>query len=220
MPIIRASVNFVTRSGIPRDNFTNTLWFDDTVEEGLVDAATDLLPIIQGFYTDVYDTISCANYVAFGGDTTSVYVDFVDWSQPTPRVPYRLNFGSSAFNYGSSVIPTEVAAVLSFQAAEVPGQRQERRRGRIYIPGVRAEWLTQSPAGAYPTFNSTVLTNLTGAAQSLQAAAFANLRPWVVYSRVNGSVSDVTNGWVDNSPDTQRRRSVDAASRTAWAVGT
>lgn len=218
MPLIRATVNFVTRSGIPRDNFTNTLWFDDTVEEGLVDAAEDLLPIIQAFYTDVFDSISCANYVAFGGDTTSVFVDFVDWSQPTPRVPYRLNFGSSAWTYGVSVIPTEVTAVLSFQAAELPGARQERRRGRIYIPGVRDSWLTQASAGAYPTFNNTVLTNLTTGAETLQAAAIANLRPWVVYSRVLGTAADVTNGWVDNSPDTQRRRSVDAASRTAWSV--
>lgn len=218
MPLIRATVNFPTRSGIPRDNVTNSFWFDDTVGTGLESAAEDLHEMIQEFYGDVYNTISCANWCAFGSSTASVYVDYVDWSQTPPRVPYRLNFGNSAFTYGNSVIPTEVAAVLSFQANELPGQRQERRRGRIYIAGVRAEWLTQASAGDYPTFNNTVLTNLTTAAQQLQVSALANLRPWVVYSRVNGTAADVTNGWVDNSPDTQRRRSVDAAARTAWTV--
>jgi hypothetical protein len=43
-----------------------------------------------------------------------------------------------------------------------------------------------------------------------------NASLWGVHSRKNNNINAVTNGWIDNEFDTQRRRRILATARTLW----
>ncbi len=133
-----------------------------------------------------------------------------------PRVPYELPMPFTATGT-TSPIPTEVAAVISFQGDPFPGMPQARRRGRIYLGCIPSQAMDLSAASQYPRFSNTAVAGLAAAADSLRTTVDALGVRWTVWSPTDGLASVITNGWVDNSPDTQRRRSVDPTARTLWS---
>lgn len=99
----------------------------------------------------------------------------------------------------------ELAVCLSFYAS----QNIPRRRGRVYIP---LPWIYSSAsAGPRPSG-----TNISDA--KAFATIFADLGgidvDWTVYSERNGSSNPVTNYWVDDEWDVQRRRGLKATTRS------
>lgn len=100
--------------------------------------------------------------------------------------------------------------VLSFQADKVSGLPQARRRGRVYF----------GPLGGAAEASGRPGTTLLSAVVAFGAALLSesNLADWtwVVYSTVNNGGAPVTNGWVDNSFDTQRRRGLEWTARTTF----
>lgn len=213
MPHVTAQVVFPMFTQIPSDVITNTLNFNNETPVTLEAAGDALQPIIEDFYRDVYGSTIFANYLAIN----SAHINFYRSDSPIPRVPYTKNLWSStAPATVATTVPTEVAAVLSFQADREPGTPQARMRGRIYLGGLGPSAMQTSTASVYPTLAPAFRTAITDAATAMRdAAALANLS-WGVYSRTDQRIVAVTNGWVDNSPDTQRRRSVDSTLRTLW----
>jgi hypothetical protein len=143
-------------------------------------------------------------------------VRWYDLSTPPPRVPIIVPLGST-FNVAAVGIPTEVAAVVSFQGLPVAGVPQARRRGRIYLGALSSGFILNNTATTFPVLLPAAITAINLAAKALRdSVALTQLR-WAVWSSVDQVATIVNNGWCDNTPDTQRRRGVDATARTLWS---
>lgn len=202
MALLDIQVTLRTSSGIPNDYLTNLWHFDD----GEAAEYEEICDEIETFYNGVRPVLSA--YVIQNGHEIKVY----RVSDPEPRAPvYQTTFNFSSAPAGNT-LPTEVASVLSYQAAQVSGIPQARRRGRIYIGT-----LNTSQIGTDGRLTSTHMGWLEAAAETLLTASNSSTTwKWATHSKVLGSGASVYNGWVDNEPDTQRRRGREATSRLAW----
>lgn len=132
-------------------------------------------------------------------------------SDAKPRAPIMTDTYSLSPG-GTAPLPTEVALCLSFQAAKVSGSPQARRRGRVYLPFMDEE---RNHTDGRPTAGL-VSGVAAEAAAFLAASDAAAAWSWHVYSTVGLFGAVVTDGWVDNEWDTQRRRGRKATSRTTF----
>lgn len=199
-------------TNIPGDVWTNTWHFTEVAPIGLAAGAAQVTPLLQAFYRRIYTAARpMANYCLPSLGQAVWY----DLAQPQPRVPLILPI-VPATDLGVSVVPTEVSAVLSFQGDRLAGVPQARRRGRVYLGALTNQWLVNSATNAYPVINGLVTAAMaTSSSQMITDLGGTGMR-WSVWSTTDASSALVTNGWADNSPDTQRRRSVDSTSRTLW----
>lgn len=136
-----------------------------------------------------------------------------DDSDPMPRYPVLTETWSLTGAPSGAPAPPEVALCLSFQGDKTSGVPQARRRGRIYFPYVDASTIHTD---GRPTTGLTSTLNAAGDAlltASLAAASWA----WMVFSVVSPGYTSVTNGWVDNEWDTQRRRGRKATARDVFS---
>lgn len=213
MPLIRAQVVLPMFTNVPSDVITNTLNFDEEVPLTLEEAATALQPIIETFYRAVYSSDGFANYLSI----STSHINFYRMDQPTPRVPVTTAlFTTTMPSLNASTIPTETSIVLSFQGDRLGGTPQARRRGRIFLGGFATAMLDPSTTSSFPIIDASVRARIGDAATDLRDSSATATLPWVVWSETDQAAVVITNGWVDNSPDTQRRRSVEATARTLW----
>lgn len=213
MATMRAQVVIPYFTGIPTDVATNTFHFFELVPIGLPAVAAAVTPLLDAFYTTIYNSVSgIANYCT----PLTAHVKWYDLSQPEPRVPLGVNLGLTSAVIASN-LPTEVSAVLSFQGVRVAGQPQARRRGRIYVPGLPSGAVTNSGASAFPELLPALRAAMGSAASTLITASAGAGARWSVWSQVDLAAVEVDNGWIDNTPDTQRRRGVEATLRTLWS---
>lgn len=200
-------------TGLPKDVITNTFHFIDFVPQPLTDLADDVTPMIDTMYTQIYGTGSrAANYVNWVG----AEVNWYDLSQPQPRAPYTLSMPITV-TAANTTIPTEVSMVSSFQAPRASGIPQSRRRGRVYLGGLGSGFIQASTGSAYPTFSSAALVIVRDAFHDFHTAVAGTSARWAVWSPTDQAAYTISNGWVEDSPDTQRRRGVTSQVRTAWS---
>lgn len=212
MPTYRAQIVIPHTNGIVADAITNTLHFIDFVPQPLADLADDVTPLIQTLYQQIYAGGQRAgNYMAWN----LAEVNWYDLSQPTPRVPYTLPLPLTITSAATFVAP-ESSAVLSFQAPRVPGVPQARRRGRIYLGGLGNGFITSSAPGTSPYVTTAVVDAIGTAAEVFRNAVGATSARWAVWSPTDQAAYIITNGWVDNAIDTQRRRGTPATARSLW----
>lgn len=197
---VQFSVN--TLDNVQANYATNTIHVTGSDLSELDDAITDWGTFYNSFSSQFGNFVKTTD-----GLTWKAY----DLADPQPRAPVREGARNlSPDNTGS--LPPEVALVLSFQAPKISGINQARRRNRIYLP-----FLKSSTNGTDGRPTAGVISALVGAATTLLAAS-GTTWDWVVYSPTIGSSSaePVTDGWVDNEWDTQRRRGRPATSRSIW----
>lgn len=214
MAVVRFQVQFTAASALPEDVITNTFHFEGPPSVDIENP----LDMIEDFYTQTPSGASAIqewfSSDSYGGDALITAYNMED---PKPRAPIATRefevVPSSTNGY-----PQEVALVLSYQADPVSGISQARRRGRLYIGGLIPSAGNDSRPGA------AIITSLVRNAQDLLLASNASINwKWVVYSptrAASSSVADafaeVTNGWVDNAWDTQRRRGLAPTTRNVW----
>jgi hypothetical protein len=202
MALYRATVIIKSVSNVIEDAATNTFHIDaDTV--GDLAAASAAL---QACYQSIRNSYS--SLMAQNGHEIKWY----RLSDPPPRATVR----NDTFNFTTAPsvapLPTEVAACVSFQGGASSGQPQARRRGRVFIGPLNTNSID---ATAY--LSSTTRTALVNAfGVLLDASQAATAWKWSVFSTVNGTGVEVTNGWVDNAFDTQRRRGRRTTARTVF----
>lgn len=174
---------------------------------------------LPGGYEDFVDSL-VAFYQAIDGlysslvDNSSVTITTYNMTDPKPRAPVEVRTVSS-FTKGSGTLPTEVAICFSFQGERVSGEDQARRRGRVYIGPLSSTVMASDSIYIDSGDRDTLAT----AAGTLVTASEASITyKWCVYSPTTEELVEVTNGWIDNAPDTQRRRGIPSASRTLWSV--
>lgn len=217
MALYRVDTVFPMFTGDPRDIVVNTLHFESTLSHEDMALAVES-DTVGPFFRTIYGTTNSfrSSYIIW----TQVRCRVFNLDDPTPRIPIESPplFASPGIGFTST--PTEVACVASFQSAGLPGEVYQRRYNRIFLGAVHHTWIESSEAAKFPVFTPTVRTNIANAMKALQEAADNAINLWVQVSNAGGTTRTlpVIGGWVDNSPDTQRRRSVDATARTSWEI--
>lgn len=204
MPSIRAQVVLHTVDNVAENFITNTFAFTGTDPFGDRAAITAAL---DAFYTSVGTNI-LGQGIAAGGHEIKYY----DLPGPIPNYPLATDVFALAGATTIDPLPAEVALCLSFQGPKTPGFPQARRRGRIYIGPIKS---TLTAAGR-PT--AACVTNLVNFGNTLLTtiSALPSDTRWSVWSVADQEGVVVTNGWVDDAWDTQRRRGIDRTSRTLF----
>nr|CRY97273.1 hypothetical protein [uncultured prokaryote] len=204
MAVYRCNITFQTTTGVPADKCVNTMWFDDG------EIGVPMLELIADDLVAFFDTIQ---------DIYSVYTpkaghtfDFYKQSDPEPRAPaYSAPWEFTVAPTGT-VLPLEVACVMSYQGDPISGVNQQTRRNRIYLGP-----LSNIVVASSGRFDASIPPLIAGAGADLIDASLASGYDWVAFSTKLNTGTLVTNGWVDNEPDTQRRRGRDATLRSTFS---
>lgn len=218
MTICRATVTLPYVTNIPRDVATNTFWFDITLPDDLEDVADRLVnfynvpvpPATYGLHRYLSQHISRS--------TNACTIEIYALTDPEPRIPRLTRQWTLAVSQASANLPNEVSLCASFQAPTSSGIPQARRRGRVYLgPFITA---VNGSAGTDPGRPSEELITAANEACNRLAEGNEPGQIWGVWSRVGESFAEVTNGWVNNEWDTQRRRQPSPTSRANWSIST
>lgn len=210
-------------SGLPADTYINDFAFrliaGGTPTTGELDDAMDAVD-------EFYNTVTASTrYI--GGMISAA----VDRGATHELQAYSISAGGSPIYTRpwlgpdnpavSTNLPSEVAAVLSFHG-DLTGVLEEsgatrpraRRRGRIYI-GPLTTGAVDGTADD-PLINPLWVTTMNQAANVMGDAALADGWMWSVWSRAANELYEIVAGWVDNAPDTQRRRGATSTTRTVF----
>jgi hypothetical protein len=215
---IRMQVVFSGPSGLAEDKYVNTFAFR---QNGSVQPTTALYESIRDALSEFYnvpppETQSRLGTYMSGALGATALVKAYWLGQAVPREPYEM--GMSFSGGGSQNLPSEVSLCASYFAE----RNLPRQRGRIYIGPLNNTALSGSNVNvARP--NGDLITTLAGSAKRL-AAAGGTAFSWSVLSAAAFAAGGpdafplrgITDGWVDNAFDTQRRRGEDANLRIEW----
>ena len=196
-------ITLKTTTNLAKDYATNT-WsiFADDVAALTVAAAQ-----LADFYDDIQAIFS--DNVLQNGHEIKAY----DRADVAPRAPVlETTFDFTTAPTGEP-LPHEVCITLSFQGAKTSGAPQARRRGRVYLGPIREAGVDSD--GRIASFY--VTTVIDAADDFLTASDAASAWTWNVWSTVNDAAVIITDGWVDNAFDTQRRRGRVATSRSTFS---
>lgn len=209
MSYFLAQVTLAPVSAVTEDRVVNT-WHFSAPE------------VVDGLPSETSQTAMSSSLIAFYNDIKGLLPDTkiastghrVDWyrlADTTPRVPrWGETFGLTGLST-SDPMPTEVAMCASYQAERISGVSQASRRGRLFIgPLVEA-----TNSGGRPTSAARSTINDAMEAVALDSNGALGYT-WVAYSQKLSTGATVTNGWCDNSYDTQRRRGQDPTVRDTW----
>lgn len=203
MPDYLAQVTLFPQSNVLADASVNTFSFTAVSDADLPDIRTALVAEYNGVVARFSAAVRQNNHL----------IKIYDRSDATPRAPKFLANWNFASAPTGNPLPTEVALVLSFQGDQVSGIPQARRRGRVYFGPLN---VGNSDTNGRP--NATTLADFANFGTSLLAASDAAANwSWVVWSDVMGGPAFITNGWLDDEFDTQRRRGRSSTARTLWS---
>lgn len=190
---LRAQCSFGADTAFPRDRVCITPHFNDTSAGNEQTLADDLASRLDTWFAGAREVV----------------VKVYHASGPKPHPP----LGTSTKQPGLTPATQgnrETAICLSFYATN----NAPRRRGRLYFP---AFFFT---VGALPVRPASGTQTAVGAFATLLAAAGPASIQWAVYSRLDDVARPVTNWWVDDEWDVQRRRGLRPSSRTTGAIAT
>jgi len=218
--VVRAQV-IMNPASTPKEQIMNT-WHCVTV------GATTPLAAVTAFATAL-DTFYQGIQGNFSADLEGAQplARCFDLNDPMPRQPI-LEDEFSSLDTGSQYGVREIACCLSYKGTYLSGVSPKRKRGRIYIGPLSIALINTSTG----MFTSAFRLALVSAADTLLAASDgSSLFRWVVYSPTSdpnsgnpaggaGTDADcwdaVTEGWVDEDPDIQRRRSRPGGTRSTF----
>lgn len=221
MSFLRCQVTLNSDSGLPEDVTVNTFHFDSDTPFDAAMGAT-----IKGRIDTFYGAIDEYLGQGLSGQGTVAIYDLED---PEPRTPVY-EAALAGFAPATSAMPSQVAVCLSYQADGESGEPQRRRRGRLYLGPLALGGTIGAMVGGDVTVLPGARTAIAAAASALASAADPK---WAVFSRAEAGApagvddaytaaqlgpafNDVTNGWVDDRHDIQRRRQHKPTVRTTW----
>lgn len=198
-------VELASVTNVAKDSVVNT--FAVRAIDGGAEFA-DINNCVDAFYNQIASLLSPTVNSGANKHITRVY----HLTEPEPRPPVYVGTFTQAGT--GQPLPAEVALCSSFQAVPVAGQRQSRRRGRLYIGPLNTG--TAVLDSGYSRPSGTTMNTLATATQQLWIALAADGWALSVWSRVTNTLVPVDNGWVNNEWDTQRRRGPEVSSRVTW----
>jgi hypothetical protein len=194
-----------TVDALAANYITNSFAFELALAET---QTSDLTAALKAFYDGIVGSLS--SHVAQNGHE----IKYTNLPGLTPNYPYAVGTFNLVSVPTGTPMPSEVAIALSFQGTKVAGLPQNRRRGRVYLGPFETTALgtdgrpSAATTTAITTAADTLRTNLAGLATPIN---------WSVWSQVDGDVVNITDGWVDNSFDTVRRRGLQVTSKALWS---
>lgn len=205
MPFLRALVQIPRDTQDSADTVTNTWHFD--VDNGTAAAAA---AEVHSALTTFYQAID--TYMPSALVETPATVDYYDLEESEPRVPVHTATIALTTTASTDYLPPEVCATLSFQGASGSGVNMRRRRGRLYLGPFHGGIFTTTSGRI--VFTTAFVDAIVAAAQSVLNYTGTLGVSWAVFSpttyaetgNLGTAFEDVTDGWVDNEPDIQRRR--------------
>lgn len=202
MPTYQVQITLFPTSNLLADAVTNSWSCDADDDNAALDFAN---AVIDGYQTNY---LFLPNTIRETGHVVKIY-NRQDAPPRTPVTDANWNLPAAPT---ANPCPPEVALCLSFQGAPESGVSQARKRGRIYFGPNRTPSIDTN---GRPTAD--LINALVGWGQDLlDASDTATDWTWTVYSSSTGDSVPVTNGWVDDEFDTQRRRGRVATSRTVF----
>lgn len=194
MALYRALVSWKRTTDIPRDAFTNTLYFNAT-------GITPIDPVdLQEIAQDIAQVYSDANI--FQG--VRINVRMYDMADQTPRPILAEANVDRAGTYWTG--DPEVALCLSYY-----GERNlPRSRGRIYLGGFNAASITSRPAPA-------IMNAVLNLGKGLAEIGGENVS-WRVYSPTNNTDEHIRHIWVNDEWDVVRSRGLRESTRVTADV--
>lgn len=197
---IRAQIGWQVGSNLPRDVMQITPCFRaqadlDPAGTAYQDLADDLL--------DVIDTWT-------GAATRQITVKLYKIGEAKPNRPKATSVKYAGTNAEANC-PRELAVCLSFNG----GQNAPRQRGRLYLPA----FLTANLATGVPVRPTLTIRDKVGALAPAFAALGGINIDWIVWSPTNSSATKVSNWFVDDEWDAQRRRGLKPTARSAGTTG-
>lgn len=210
---IRAQAVFQGASLLPEDRFVNTFTFrtgnlgEDPVVAG--DFTTIAAALVDFYNVAGPSGNSVQRYMSADivRSADAAEIRMYDLGNLHPRPPHVVEWtvGANALN---TRLPSEAAIVGSFYGfRNIP-----RQRGRIYVGPLNLDALNQAngrPADGARQAIAEAMGDLIGSTGVID---------WVVLSTVPPGFTSikVSNGWVDNAFDTQRRRGIATTSRIVF----
>lgn len=226
-PIPVHSRTYYVIADIASDNpdgkrFSNTFFFGDAAASPLThdQAADKIKEVLDDFYGDAHTpgTVPIAGWLSARVDIANSQYKVYDLSVAAPRTPEVRAFKTMTVNTGQA--PNEVAAVLSYRSdagGAGGGTLDKTKRGRLYIgPLSHTTWETNTTLDDVQ-FIASFQNSLLGGAEWLAGNPDPDI-VWLQYSRKMDDLDFVSGGFVDRNYDTQRRRGVRSAGRTAWSA--
>jgi len=195
-------------TGMLEDRSMNCFsWYWDDLG-GLADytaVGNAIVTRLNNFYGGLDEYMSAKN-------ANPVTVKLYDRADLAPRVP-RFQGDLPTLTYSATSLPSELCAVISFEATPISGGNQARRRGRVFIGPLATT--TADSLGTDVYLSASFQAELRLRAANLRGANGSGLL-WYVYSAADNLNRPVERGWVDNAFDIQRRRGPKASARTTW----
>lgn len=225
MTILRCEVTMPFTTALPRDIAMNTFHWETSGDANDADYLA-ITSELDHFYnlpvdSDVpsADGLAVSQFLSriLSRSENAVTVTFSDaQADPAPVLAvtnFTLDNGSG---FDADVLPQEVALCISYQATPLLPVPVRRRRGRVYMGPLNTNGVGEASTGGVDiSVANTAIRNVFAEAASRMATGPTTVS-WVVYSTVNDDSYVITEGWVDNAWDTQRRRELDATVRTTW----
>jgi hypothetical protein len=227
-------------SAFPEDAFSNSFPFLGNVGDSAALVASEVMPAVAAFYTNVQSTSqSVGTWIGPGVSRSSnaCQLKAYDITGHEDGSPHGSPIATSTFTmpaaFGGEVpLPEEVALVVTTRGGgwttapiEAPDgsdpgaaidRPRQRHSGRLYLGPFGETSNVASSGKARP--DTTLITTILDACEDLQVAANANGHDWSVWSRTDADLRQIIEVQVDNAWDTQRRRGVAATSRTVRAI--
>jgi hypothetical protein len=223
--LLKVSAHFPFTTGLPEDVAINTFWFHTVDEESTVQEKTTAGAAVQQFFTTTTSTgdgvLKYMSEVIDPG-TDVAYVRLVDVDPATGEEINPAGYGGFTLNAPTvASMPQEVAVCVSFQQSGVAiGAARARRRGRVFIGPLNINALEEDTNKAGRPHEDFIATLVAAGARMIESCQDGLLDgdpcPWSVYSRAASQMYEITDGWVDNEFDTQRRRGLTPTARTTF----
>lgn len=209
MAIYRIQTSLQADSGLPRDQFVNSIHVDyDGALPGIYDGWCNA---VRTFYLAISTYLSPV--IAQNGHTSKVYAI----AAPLESPPVFSTTWSFVTTPSGTAMPNEVASCLSYRAERNPLWERQSTYGRIYIGPVNTNTADTIPAGG--SIPGVVFqSGVTNAASAMDDALTAAGATWVVYSKLHNLGSRVIEASMNNEWDTVRSRGFRATSRTVVPI--
>jgi hypothetical protein len=202
-------------SGLPEDRYVNTFAFASDAAQSDV-AKLAAIEKVQRFYDTTYNGTSLHAFLSSEAvDETASESRAYSMEDPVNgRVPVIVPWSTTQGNLSSAAaLPSEVAVCGSYYC----GTNTPRNRGRIYLGPLATTALAPSNGAGLvkAELQQCLLAAMLDLAQDDAGPRWSLLAMGTTSTR---QLKIITNCWVDNAFDTQRRRGETATARVTGAV--
>lgn len=221
---VQAQVVLPYTSNLPRDVAVNSFGFTFTGEgepdEDDYGALTTRLEKFYKTFTTGGHRLEEYMSSAISREANKCKIRYYDALSPDPGGPlHEASWTLNDTGGPANNLPSEVAVCLSFAGDPSPSMPAGRRRGRIFLGPLRSTAMDQT-ANHPRVGDNLTLTGIQTMVRLYEDTTGSPAVPWVwsVWSRTASVMVPITNGWVNNEPDTQRRRQPRPTARSTWAA--